>query len=283
MSNVIALIRPASTVATVEKATDFDLFTVDTLPISGPYGEIAGKRGIFVGNNCVNIVSDRYSVHQPREIYQRFANVAEQSNLEVNRVISNRKNGGLLLSAKYDNVQILGESHDVNLTFYTSHCGKYKTFLTLDLLRIACFNQVPALYANKSRFIFAEKHYQNSLDLDLIQQIIAGIPAAIEDYSATAESLIENKFSFESFAELYREHYNLRKEQKQFDSKLEKIKNIYYNAPGQRHLDNSAYKAYQAVTYFNTHEGRNTYMKEENAYIKGGNDSLKFRDLLLAA
>lgn len=267
----------------VSPEPEHKLFNVDSLTLNtNEHGIVPKKRGLFVDGKCINIVSDRYEVHQPSEIYQRFVNVAEQSNLTVNRVLPNRNTGGLLLSAKYDSVMLNNEKHDVNLTFFTTHDGKYKTFLTLDLLRMACYNQIPTLYANKSRFIFAEKHYQNALDIELIERILVDIPTVLQDYSQKIELMNDIKINVSMFAEMCREHYKMNAESKQYQTKMEKFKSIYYNAPGQTHLDNNAYKAYQAITYFNTHEGKNTANKMENSYIKGGNDSLKFMGELLA-
>lgn len=301
MSNVISLfgnntqVHESATIQnqgiivpkTIDVATptsEHNLFNVDSLTLNtNEHGIVPKKRGLFVNGNCINIVSDRYEVHQPSEIYQRFVNVAEQSNLTVNRVLPNPNNGGLLLSAKYDSVQLRGEQHDVNLTFYTSHDGKYKTFLTLDLLRMACYNQIPTLYANKSRFIFAEKHYQNALNLDLIEDILAHIPETLQSYVEKMEMLGDMSINFDTFAEMYREHYKIKTEQKQYQSKMDKLASVYYNAPGQNIIHSgTGYKAFQAVTYLNTHEIKNTAMIEENRLIKNGNDSLNFMDKLLA-
>lgn len=259
------------------------LFTVEKLPINGPYGVIEGKQGLFVDGNCVNIVSDKYEVHQPSDIYRRFEAVAEQSGLSVGKSLFNPLNGSMLLSARYDRVQVLGEDHDINLTFFTSHDGKYRTFLSLDTLRIACMNQLPALYGNKERFIFAEKHYKNALDIRLIEETIVGIPTAIQAFADTADILQQKKLNVSMFTELVADHYGWKKEQKQYDTKIAKAVSAYQNAQGQSHLDDSAYKALQAVTYLNTHSGSNTPMKAQNAFIKGGDNSLKFADLLLAA
>jgi hypothetical protein len=209
--------------------------------------------------------------------------VADRTNLEINRVLTNPTNGGLLLSAKFADTKIVGENHDVNVTFYTSHCGKYKTFLTLDLLRIACFNQVPCLYRNKQRHIFAEKHYQDALDINLMESMLEAIPGSVEAYNEKARQLKDTKLPFDSFRDYYVEHYKLKESQKQFDSKVEKLREVYYNATGQRELaSDSAYKAYQAITFFNTHELRDTAMREENILTKRASDSIVVLEELLA-
>ena len=268
---------PSASGATFEdyqgKANDF--FTVDNLPLTSPRGTVANKRGIFVGNNCINVVSPSYEVHQPLDVYKTFLNVAESTGLEVKRVLNNPVNGGLLISAEYSQCKIIGEDHAVNLTFYTSHCGKYKTFLTLDLLRIACFNQTPVLYKNKDRHIFAEKHYRNALDISLIESTLEGIPASIEAYNTQCELLEDTVMSWEDFVEYYIEANKVNREAKQFQTKIDKLKAIYCNAPGQRELGANQYKAYNAVTYMNTHEGRETALKQERVYLQGSADSIK--------
>lgn len=259
------------------------MFDVESAPISGPYGEIDGKKGLFVNEKNINIVSNHYEIVQPRQVLQTFESVAESAGLQINRVLTNPNNGGLMISAFFDQVQIVGEDHNVNLVFYTSHCGKYKTFLTLDLLRIACFNQVPCLYKNKDRFIMAEKHYKNALNIDLMHTYLENIPASVQAYNTKAEILKDFKFSKADFVEWYKDQIKLHEDSKQYQSKLSNIVNTYERAEGQDIAgDNTGYKALQAITYMNTHQGKNTQFKEENKLIKGGNNSLDMMDRLIA-
>ena len=259
------------------------MFDVVEKPISSDYGIIPNKKGLFVDGDCVNIVSDRYEVHQPREILEQFNQVAERTGLEVNRVLTNPANGGLLVSANYAKTQIAGEPHDVNVTFYTSHCGKYKTFMTLDLLRLSCFNQTPALYREKQRHIVSEKHYRNALNLDTISAKLAGLPQAVERYNEQALQLLDKPLSLTDFVEFFIEHYKIDQTAKRFQSKVDELKAMYYNAPGQSHLGSNAYKAYQAITFNNTHGGRDTLYKNEQVIGKKSDDSLVVLEKLLVA
>lgn len=274
-------------VATLETHADYygrkyDLFDVEEHRLNSEYGEIPGKKGIFVNEKNINIVSDRYEIHQPKDIAAQFHKATQESGLTVNRCIANPHNGGLLLSASYAKQRIAGDEHDVNITFYTSHDGKYKTFLSLDTLRIACFNQLPALYRNKKRFIFSEKHYKNALNIETLAEVLDHIPASIAAHSEKLNALKSVRLSLDNFVEMFIEKYKLKGEQKQFQNKIDTLKSTYYNAPGQDIAPNhSAYKALQAVTYKNTHEGRNTELREENRLVKGGNDSLEWVEELL--
>ena len=279
MTNVISLFNPE----TVAQQAD-ELFTIDNLPLySEEYGKVENKRGLFVGDKCINVVSPSYEVHQPQEILRKFEEVAEYTGLLINRTLTNPANGGLIISAKYGDTRIVGDEHDINLTFCTSHCSKVSTFLTLDLLRMACFNQIPALYSDKKRHIFAEKHYKNALNIDLIQEALENIPAAVDNFNHKAELLMEKPFSVEDFVALAIDHYKMDPEAKRFNSKVELWKSAYFNAEGQRHLPDTAWKAYNAVTYQNTHGGRNTIFRNERVLTQGSADSLKFMDKLLAA
>lgn len=262
----------------ITKHTSYDtakteVFSVDKLPINSVHGEIKGKKGIFVGQRCINVVSDKYELHQPGEIIETFKNTAQSVGLTPNRIVLNPQNGGLLLSANYAGVKIVGENHDANLVFYTSHCGKFRTFLTLNLLRIACFNQVPTLHKNKSRFIFAEKHYQNALDLARLSRIVSELPAQIEQHNQISQKLIDKKLSFSDFMEFWQKREKLNETQKQFASKVEKMRETYYNAPGQAEHGANAYKAFQAITFDNTHSVKNTPMQVENREIINVADS----------
>lgn len=299
MTNNILAFPNSTNEATAIQADDSQQFTDytgtanDILPVTSKevyangFGKIPGKRALMVGNegdqHCVNIVSDKYEIHQPVDIYRQFERVSNEFGLTLNKTIFNPKNGGLLISANYKSGKIVGDDHDMNLTFYTSHCGKYKTFLTLDLLRIACMNQVPALYRNKDRHIFSEKHYRNALSIDLLGELLQDLPTAIETHHELMDTLRSKSFSKADFVEFAKDHWNLKKEQKQYQSKMDKIIAAFDHAPGQSHLENSAYKAYNAVTYMNTHAIRNTPMKNETVMIKNSQNSLTAMQELLAA
>lgn len=271
---------PATKKPAIDSAS---IFSVDAKPISSEHGVIPGKKGIFVGNHCVNIVSKSYEIHQPSEILEAFESVAAKSGLSINRIVTNPENGGLLIGAKYGDCKVMNESHDINLSFYTSHCGKYKTFLTLDLLRIACMNQVPVLYKNKERHIISEKHYRHALDIAAMQRCIEGIPDSIAAFSNNAEVLQQKSLSFSAFLDLYVKHYKQDTAATRWDSKVQKLREIYFSAPGQKGLKDTGYKAFQAITFANTHDLRETKYKNETVIGRASDDSLAFMRALLAA
>lgn len=260
-----------------------NFFIVEEQPISSKYGVIKGTKGIFVNEKKINIVSNRYEVHQPLEVLNKFYDVADRTNLRVNKVITNPTNGGLLISANYSGTRIVGEQHDVNVIFYTSHCGSYKSFLTLSLLRIACDNQVPVLYRNKDRHIISKKHYTDALNLEEIAAKLEHIPGSVQSYNEKAHKLQEKHLSFLDFIDLYNTTYKVDTSAKRYNSKLAALSDVYYNAKGQRELAQTAYKAYQAVTYENTHKLRETALKQENIITRNGDKSLEFVKVLLAA
>ena len=152
----------------------------------------------------------------------------------------------------------------------------------MDLLRMACFNQIPTLYKNKDRFIISEKHYKNALDYDVIDEALINVPATIFAYEEKAYQLKDKAFSMSDFIEFYIQSYNVDREAKLFDSKIRNLKDVYYNAKGQKQVGPNAFKAYQAITFINTHNVKKTAMVEENRLIKNGNDSLRQLDRLLA-
>ena len=259
------------------------MFTVKEMPIFSDFGKIHNKKGLFVDEKCINIVSDKYEIHQPKEILATFTSVAERTGLEISTVKTNSFNGGMLISAKYSECFIADDKHDINLVFYTSHCGKYRTFLTLNALRIACFNQVPVLYKNQNRFIVAEKHYQNALDVNMIERVLENIPASVAAYKTRADRLKDVRLTEADFVEWYVKQMKWNEDSKQFDSKVAKLRAVYRGAEGQDVAgDNTAWKGFNAVTYINTHGGKNTALREENALIKGGDLSLKLFDNLFS-
>jgi len=260
------------------------ILPVQIAPLNGPYGTIENKKGVFCDQKCINVVSNNYELHQPSEILQSFENVAKRGGLAINKVLFNRHNGGLLINAKFDECKIVGEKHDTQVTFYTSHCGAYKTFLSLSLLRIACFNQVPVLNKNKSNHIFAEKHYKNALCVATFEKLLEKIPALVSAYNTRAEILQDKTITFETFADLCAEKWKEDKTSKKWEKRYNKLKEHYYHGMGQDIARrDSAYKAFQAITHQNTHGLRNTTMREENLITKSAKESLEFEEILLSA
>lgn len=263
---------------------DSKVFSVDSLVLgSEEHGPIEGKRGLFVGNKCINIVSDRYEVHQPTDIINSFTKVADACNLKINKILTNPNNGGVLINAEYGGCKIAGEDHNAQINFFTSHCGKYRTIMSLDYLRMACMNQIPALYKAKEKHIFSLKHYKGSLDLGIIESQLSLIPEAIAEQCERATLLQQTPMSFNDFMDLFTDHAKLEPTAARYDNKVNELRNIYNNEQGQTELSNSAYKAQQAVTFYNTHAGRETSYKEENQLFTKRNDSLKFQEVLLSA
>lgn len=255
---------------------------VEKLPIASVYGNVDNKKGIFVRGKCINVVANGYEVHQPKEILQKFIGAAQSSGLDVGKVLFNPNNGGLLINAKYNDCQIVGEPHQTTINFYTSHCGKYKTIMALNAVRMACFNQVPVLARKKSNHIFSSKHYSNSLfELNNIQPLLEKIPSLIAAQNERSQSLIDKKLKFSDFVEVLRCHLKAEKDSARFKKQVELFAKIYHNAPGQQEHGENAYKAYQAFTYAQTHELRDTIYKAETCFIKNPLESLEFEEVLL--
>jgi hypothetical protein len=235
------------------------------------------KREIVVNGK----VSDSYEIHSPKEIAEAFERVASKTQLEIQKVITNPHNGGLMISAKYDSVQFAGDDHDVNIVFFTSHCGKYKTFLTLQALRLQCMNQAPILSKGKDKHIFAEKHYKNSLDIALFENLLSGVPQSVTMYNARVENLLDGKMSYSDFAEWYIEHNKINREAKQFDTNMSKVKEAYFHNDNSKIADGTMYRAFHAITWLNTHGGRNTKFAEEQRLTTKASNSQKAMDSLL--
>ena len=233
-----------------------------------------------------NLVSDHYEIHQPSEILESFQKVADNTQLTINGYMVNPVNGSLMIESTYDNVKFAGEEHDVNVVFYTSHDGKRPTLLTLQSLRHACWNQVPLLFGkdNKSRHMMTEKHYRNALNLTVMEKLLAGVPASIQAYNDTADLLMNKKMSFDKFVEFYVKSYKLDTSTTRGENRVEALQDIYHTAEGQSIIpDNTAWKAFNVISYLNTHNVSNTSFQAENRAFTRANDTIKRMQELVAA
>lgn len=264
-------------------ANEPELFTVDKRRAMTVLGPLEGRNVLMVGERCINpnMVSDNYEVHQPKDIYRAFANVATKTGLTIGGVLQSPTIGGLIITAKYGSTKILGEDHDIHFTLFTSHDGKNRTILTLDSLRMACFNQIPILQSNQKRHIISEKHFRNALDINVLEAAIENTPNNVEAYAEKADVLINSRLPFNIFLDMYAEENNINTENPAFDKKAARIKEIYYSGKGQNIIpDNTGYKALQAITYMNTHELRETSNSNVNRHIKKADNSCQMIETL---
>lgn len=269
-----------------QRSNELELPYIEKLNLnSSEYGQIDNIKGLFVKGKCINTVSPDFGIVQPVDVYDSFQNVAKTHGMEINTKLSNYDNGGMLLSSQFDEVKIAGENHNVNLVFYTAHNGRYRTVLCLDILRVACFNQVPMLFKNR-RWIFNEKHYKNHFNIQEFEQILMGIPESVEAYNQQVEALKIKTMGVKNFIDWYVDFYKVDtiKDSKRTDTKLEQMKEIYSNARGQSEAGkDNAWRAFNAITYYNTHCLPKSIYREENKLFKKGDDSLKALESLLAA
>lgn len=289
MNNVLTFNRPAiSTVPSTvvlegeylpvgEEKQSFmsHAFQIDERPIfstdeNGMPIQIKNRKGLFVGNKNVNIVAPSYKIVQPADVIRTFENT---SGLTIDRVLTNHNTGAILLKSSLENPFIDGEEHKIDLTFYTGHNGQYRTLLSLQALRVACFNQMPAIAGNKNLWLMSEKHY-SSFNLEHMQSIIEQLPLMIANFKNQYVALKDINLSKKDFLELFATHY------KATDKAIEKMSDVYSFARGQESLSDNGYKAYQAITYDLTHNGRNGKNGLEKDNIKSMTEAHKFMQLL---
>lgn len=270
----IARNEPTYQGAWKEKIFNVNEGMLGTIDSNGNPFQVPNKKALIVDDQVINIVSDRYKVVQPSDVMRSFERT---SGLTIDNVLSNPKTGGLLIKTRLASPKFLGEDHQIDLTFYTGHNGKYRTILTLQALRMACFNQLPAINSNKSLWLMNEKHYKD-FDLLGMESLLDSIPLQLANFKSQYESLADISITKKQFLELFAE------EKKATDKTIEEISSIYSFARGQRELsDNTAYKAYNAITYYNTHSKRASKTEQiERETFKNANDNHKFLNSMLA-
>jgi hypothetical protein len=246
-------------------------FEIEEHPIFVKGVEVPRKKALVVDDSLVNIVSTGYKVVQPRDVYESFSKV---TGLTLDKVVTNPHTGALLLGSHI--ADSTGYKHD--LVFYTGHNGKHRTLLTLQTLRLACMNQCPTLLGNTSQHLLSVKHLQ-FLDFNYLSKLIEEVPMMVSSFEARMEELSDLKISMADFVEMYLAENKVKEERR---SKVaQEITNIYHGAQGQESLGtNTAIKAFNAITYLNTHKVRRTKTELETRYIKNMNDSFKWFDLL---
>ena len=263
----------ANNAESVERSVD-DLFVIEEDTVSTRGMEIPNKKALMVGDNVINIVSDRYNVVQPRTVYESFKRV---EGVTINKMLTNPHTGGLLLASTIQG----NDDYSHDLVFYTGHNGQYRTVLTLQTLRMACMNQCPTLLANKSQHLISAKHYQ-FLDFKHMSEIIKNVPTMVNDFQTTMGLLEGMNLTFSKFAELYMEKEKITDSRK--DKVKEKLEQTYYCEEGQSVLPNdSAIKAFNTITFMNTHNVRKSKSEMETRYLKKMGNSHSWYGVLTEA
>ena len=280
MSNVVNMFAKANTVVAVNQDVVETIvsdhmkkaFTIKEEPIYlGNGSQVPSRKALYVDDKCVNIVADSYKVVQPKEVISTFE---KTSGLNIDKVLTNPNTGAILIKSRMDNPYINGEEHTIDLTFYCGHDSKYRTLLSMQALRVACMNQMPAISANKGLWLMSEKHYR-AFDLEKMRNLVEGLPLMITNFKAQYAALDDIQLSKKQFLELFVEHY------KATDKQIDKMKEVYSFATGQREIKHeTAYKAYNAVTYQLTHGGRKGVNGLEKNNIKNMNEAHSFFNVL---
>jgi len=285
MNNVIAFTTNTDTKVYSDEQQQLEqstrLFHVDTERLLRPNGDIIPKRkGIFVEDTCVNVVSDRYKVVQPNEIVDTFTSA---TGLTIDSMLTNKAKGSLLIKAFLANPYIDGEEHRINLTFYTSHCGKYKTFLSMQALRMLCENQLPAITKDTGLYLMSSKHY-SEFNFQELADTLETLPLHMKNFKDQYVELKDVTLSKKQFLELFVEQFKINTNSTRGNNIIEAMRYNYDNARGQRECpSDSGYKAYQALTYHLTHNGRDTVNKMEQQNIENMKRCFTLREAIMEA
>lgn len=258
---------------------DEKLFDVIESQIKSTHNDsiIPDRKALYVNNKCVNIVSNsRYKVVQPKEIYNRFQ---QASHLEITKLVTNPNYGSLLLSASYGKISVGNDQHDLNLSFYTGHNNQYSTFTTLMGMRQACMNQLPAMIGAPSLYLMKCKHIQD-FNFEELESIIETLPRRVANFQLQCQRLQESKLSFRDFLEAYVSFFKLEESAKK-DKAIASITDVYKKAQGQEIItDDTAYKAFHALTYDLTHNVKQTKNQLEKVNVQNQKIVYKFFDFL---
>ena len=254
------------------------LFTIEESPISDVNGVIPGRKSLIINKKSINQVSEKYGIVQPRDVAQTFEKI---SGLSIDKLKMNPNTGGMLIGATLENTRIDGDAHNISLCFYTGHNSQYRTILTMQALRIACENQIPAMMADKSKFLISEKHY-GDFDFARMKSTIESLPARIAAFKEKYAALKDVHLTKSQFIDLFIE-FNKTVESRR-DEVAAHIGNVYTSARGQDSLsDGNAYKAFQAITFDLTHNTRKCKNELEHHFMRNTATAEKWFERLIAA
>lgn len=253
------------------------MFEIKESPVYSSEGIIEGKKALMIDGKTINIVSENYHVVQPRDVMSRLESIP---GLRTTTALSNPNTGGLLVAAKLDN-RIDNFSYQHNLVFYTGHNGQYRTLLTNQSLRLACMNQCSTLLGQKERHLYSEKHYKE-FDVEKMGEIIENVPRIAAEFERNMRDMEAEPLSLSRFVELYMDRQKVSDQRK--DSVRLTLMDIYRNAKGQSVLpENTVAKAFNTITYLNTHNLKQGKNSLENKFITKINDSTNWYNELLRA
>ena len=117
--------------------------------------------------------------------------------------------------------------------------------------------------------------------MSTFESLLRDIPQSIEAYNVTANLLAGTRLTYNNFVAWYIESNRVDTKAKRFHL-VEAMLDEAYNNPKNKAIEsNTAYKAFHAITYMNTHMGRKTKFAEEQRLTTKSNHTQKALDSLL--
>lgn len=263
------------------------------LPISVPYddGKISETEDwkALVRSTDYRILSVQkrtYTVVQNSEAFAFFNPFLHEGNCTLETAGSLRRGQRIFISARIQGLEgevKSGDKIDAFLLLYNSHDGSLSVGVCFTPIRVVCNNTLTAAVSETDKTAIKIRH--RSGVHDALRQVQDAIDVNRQTFAYSLEQYREierKKLPVDGFRQYVRQVFDVPDEETKMPRAWETLESLYDTAPGQTDLDDSYWRAYNAVTYWTAHERGRTDASRLDSNWFGPSANLRQRALTVA-
>ena len=202
----------------------------------------------------LGVVSDGYETVQNKELMSLITPMVEEGVLSIENIGFLNNGAKVFIQSKIaKDFRIIGEDYRAFVTLLNGHVGNACVAIGSSNIRVICNNTFAMAYSSLSgKYRHSEGVNERILES---QAVIEYVDNSMAAYAASADSLASTKCSKDQFHNFLEKTY--KKEIKEMRGNfVDQLNNLFYNGVGTE--GKTLYDAFNAVTYYGSHESRKT-------------------------
>lgn len=224
--------------------------------VEGKFNRLIDKVAIIRSDNNypLGVVSEGYETVQNKELLSLVNPLVQEGVLTIENMGYLNNGAKVFIQSKITkDFQIVGEDYSAYMTILNGHVGNACVAIGSSNIRVICQNTFAMAYSNLSEKYrhsegVNERVLESSTVVDYVNQSMAA-------YSVNAESLASTRCSKDQFHKLLEKSYD--KEVKDMrENFVDTLNRLFYDGVGTE--GKTLYDAFNAITFYGSHESRKT-------------------------
>ena len=240
-------------------------FPVSTTELFTSYGKEARLKAVINSDSLdiLGYVSPRYTPVSNEEAFDFIDNL-EDLTLEK---FGSRWDGHSYIIGSFPTLDILGDSHRVNVIFENSFDGSTPIRATYCMLRIICQNQLSTVWRENPCVVKLMHTRSVVAKITQAKEIMANVQSYIKDYTASAEKLVGKRLNNKEIDQILTEYLKIseaeseKEQERLLDTKNNIIKLV--DLEDHENFKGTAWGLVNSVTNYNSHRDPRRSSKED--------------------